>query len=196
VKRKSRQSTTGPGKRQGDLKAARDHFTATVKAVRDLTATDLELTRRVQTGLRLDSAMFQQLRQSDRGVSDEIRDRLQRTFQEDSVDPVTRELRDGLVNVAKMLRLDFGEEWYSSPPAYEAFTAAVVQRLARYKPTQPSAPPSEAPDRIRPDYLQEPTIIGKLRETDDVLAHSYRHLAAVQAQQRAKVGGKKDEVDE
>jgi hypothetical protein len=151
---------------------------------------------RVQTGLRLDAPMFEQLRKSRRGVSDEIRHRVQRTFDEDSIDPVTRELRDGLVNLAGLLRLDFGEGWYSLPQAHAAFTAALVQRLARYKPPQLSPAPGGASDRIPPDVLQEPTIIGKLRETDDLRAHSYTHLAAVQAQRPAKVAGEKDQIDE
>ncbi len=126
---------------------------------------------RVQTGVRLDAGMIERLRQGERGVSEEIRNRLERTFAEDALDPVLRELREGITNIAARLCQDFGAEWHSSPKAHEAFTAAVLQRLSRYRP---SASVQEAVKDA--DYLAEPRIIGKLRESDDLHQHMYEHI--------------------
>lgn len=127
---------------------------------------------RVQTGLRLEPAMIDRLRQSDRGLSDEIRDRLERTFKEDAIDAVTRELRDGLVNIAERLRADYGE-WHKSPMAYQAFNAAMIQRIAQYEP-----PPE--PEGAASDLFGRSDTIGRLREHDDRRSHSYPHLETAQ----------------
>ena len=84
----------------------------------------------VQTGLRLEAEILDRLRSGGRSLSDEIRDRLERTFKEDALDPATRELRDGLLNMAAALRPDFEAEWHSSPYAHAAFAEAVMRRLA------------------------------------------------------------------
>jgi hypothetical protein len=122
---------------------------------------------KVQTGLRLDSAVIDRLRQSDRGLSDEVRDRLERTFKEDAIDPVTRELRDGLVRIAAKLRQDYGVEWHASSRAREAFSVAIAQRIEGYAylATRRSSANEEL---FGP--RGSPEVIGSLRESDD------RHL--------------------
>jgi hypothetical protein len=138
---------------------------------------------RVQTGLRLDGEVIDRLRHSERGLSDEIRDRLERTFKEDAIDAVTRELRDGLTNIAANLALDFGAQWHASPRAHEAFAAAIAQRVAAYAP-----PPRDgvgASDLFGP--ADPPETIGRLRERDDQRTHGYEHLGSAQKSKTARL---------
>jgi hypothetical protein len=128
----------------------------------------------VQTGLRLEAEILDRLRSGGRGLSDEIRDRLQRTFKEDAIDPVTRELRDGLVSIAARLHLDSGAEWYASPYAHRAFVAAIAQRVDAY------APPPEESSAAVSDLFEPPDTVGRLRERDDRRAQSYPHLEGAQ----------------
>jgi hypothetical protein len=110
---------------------------------------------------------------SGKSVADEIRTRLQRSFEEDAIDPPLRELREALANLAALVRIDCGAEWHSSPSAYTEFAAALMQRLAGY---MPPAQDAEASD------LQQPTpeMLGKIREQDDRRQHSYPQLEATQ----------------
>lgn len=136
----------------------------------------------VQVGIRLDPAVADRLRRGQGGLSDEIRERLERTFKYDEVDPVTRELVEGLINIAALLRVDFRAEWHAWPGAYEAFAAAVVQRLAAYAP--PPAPEMmvDPESEIKED---ETKMIGRTRERDDRRAHDYPHLEAARLQMKA-----------
>jgi len=130
------------------------------------------------TGLRLEPEILARLRASKRGLSDEIRDRLQRTFTEDAHDPVLRELRDALLNLAELVRIDCGGDWHSSPSANKEFVAAVTQRLAGYTPP-PRRGPVVASDLLV-DEPPDPEMLGKIREQDDRRQHSYPRLEAAQ----------------
>ncbi len=129
----------------------------------------------VQIGVRLDSVVADRLRASEHGLSDEIRQRLERTFKYDKVDPVTRELVEGLVNIAALLSVDFGAEWHAWPRAYEAFFSAVKQRIAAYAPPPGVMTGAGATMDILRDEPAE--TIGRMRERDDQRAHPYKHLA-------------------
>jgi hypothetical protein len=121
----------------------------------------------VQTGLRLEADLLKRLRGGGQSLSDEIRDRLNRTFKEDAIDPVTRELRDGLVHIAARLREDYKSEWHESSSAREAFLAAIVQRLQGYSYLAKKGP---AEKLFEPDG--SPELIGRIRENDDRHLHS------------------------
>jgi hypothetical protein len=127
----------------------------------------------VHIGVRVDSSIADRLRASERGLSDEIRERLDRTFKYDAVDPVTRELLEGLINIAVLLRVDFGAEWHAWPGVYRAFAAAVAQRLSAYAPGPGMLVDPES--AIQEDELET---IGRMRERDDLRAHAYSHLTA------------------
>jgi hypothetical protein len=129
---------------------------------------------RVHTGIRLDAKIVERLSVGERGISDQIRERLERTFAEDDLDAITREFRDGLMNIAVRVRADFGCEWHMMPRAHQAFAAAVAQRVAGYAP-----PPNEsaaASDLMFFGPNDEPETIGRMRERDDQRAHDYPHL--------------------
>jgi hypothetical protein len=133
----------------------------------------------VQVGIRLDPAVADRLRRGQGGLSDEIRERLERTFKYDEVDSVTRELVEGLINIAALLSVDFKAEWHAWPGAYEAFAAAVVQRLSAYAPPPAPGMMVDPETEIKED---ETKMIGRTRERDDRRAHDYPHLKAAQLQ--------------
>jgi hypothetical protein len=138
--------------------------------------------RGVHTAVVLSPEVRDKLKQSERGLSEEIRERIERTFKYDEVDPVTRELVEGLINIAALLRIDFGAEWHRMPRAYEAFATAAAQRLAGY-----ALPPDIVADTTS-EMLTEndlPETVGRMRERDDQRAHVYRHLAAAQKRKTA-----------
>jgi hypothetical protein len=140
----------------------------------------------VRTSVVLPPEVLEKLRQSERGPSVEIRERIARTFAEDALDPFTRELRDALVNIAELVHLDSIGSWHSSPSAHKEFVAAVTQRLAAYTPPPP--PIARGPSgevRVGVSDLFEasaaeadPEMLGKIREQDDRRWHSYPHLEA------------------
>lgn len=136
---------------------------------------------RVQTGLRLDPAILKRLRNSERGLSDEIRDRLERTFKEDALDPVTREVRDQFVLIADLLRQDYGTDWHKSYRAQRALTAAIELVLADYAPSLDSPAVSAL---FGPD--EPPETIGRMRARDVQRRQSYPHLEAAQKRKHAR----------
>ena len=156
----------------------------------------VERGRGVHTAVVLSPDVRDKLKQSERGLSEEIRERIERTFKYDEVDPVTRELVEGLINIAALLRIDFGAEWHRWPRAYEAFAAAAAQRLAGY------ALPQGIVTDTTSEMLTEndlPETVGRMRERDDQRAHVYRHLAAAQKRKTAgfkHVRTKKEGKDE
>jgi hypothetical protein len=88
-----------------------------------------------QTGLRLPREMLERLKKDDLSVSEGIRIRLERTFEEDALDPPTRKLAAALIRIAEEVEREVGHQWHSSPVAHEAFTAAIMQRLDALKPS-------------------------------------------------------------
>jgi hypothetical protein len=136
--------------------------------------------RGVHTAVVFSPEVLEQLRSSERGVSEEVRRRVALTFEQDAIDPVTRELRDGLLNIAALLRSDFAADWHALPWAHKAFAAAIVQRLAEY------APP-ERPNLAVDALFDPPETIGRLRERDDQRAHDYPQLKALKQRKMARL---------
>jgi hypothetical protein len=138
----------------------------------------------VQIAVRLDRTIVDRLRSGPRGLSDEIRSRLDRTFKYEALDPVTRELAEGLVNIATLLRFDFETEWHAWPLAFQAFSTAIKERIAAYAPAVGvMAGSGAARDMLRDE---PPETLGRMRERDDRRAHAYKHLA--EAQKRKSAG--------
>jgi hypothetical protein len=139
----------------------------------------------IPTGLRLEAEILERLRGSGRGLSDEIRERLERTFKEDAIDPAMRELRDALPRIAEALHREYGAEWHEWPQAHAAFVAAALARLAGYAP--PVRQPETAVEVLSNPLLAPPTdspeVIGRTHERADRRIHAqlYPHLAAALA---------------
>jgi hypothetical protein len=139
----------------------------------------------VQTAVRIPRAMLDRLRESELGVSEEIRQRIERTLQEDTVDPITRELLIGIGNLAAAVQADLGTAWHSYQEVQEVFAAAVVQRLAAYKPSQRTT----AFIQLARDLLGEtaasqvsgaPDAVGATIERADRRTRAYEQLQRLQ----------------
>ena len=130
---------------------------------------------RAQTGLRLEPEMLERLRNSPHGLSNEIRERIERTFREDALDPVTRELRDIVVQLADLLAIDYFGGWQSSPEAHHAFAAGLTKILADYKPPAEVGTPG-ASALMKPDI--PPEHMGQIRADDVQRWHSHPYLEA------------------
>ncbi len=137
--------------------------------------------RGVHTAVVLSAEVRDKLKQSEGGLSEEIRERIERTLKYDELDPVTRELVEGLINIAALLRIDFGAEWHAWPTAHKAFAAAAAQRLAGYTP-----PHGVMPDAASEIFAEnDPETVGRMRESDDQRTRVYQHLAAAQKRKTA-----------
>jgi hypothetical protein len=144
----------------------------------------------VPTAIRLPREMHDRLRQSELGVSEEIRRRVERTFAEDALDPVTRELLAGITDLAAGVRTDLGAPWHAYGEVLNVFAAAVAQHLSDYKPLSPG----EFGDLFRDMGFGQPAAI-QLKEAPDVLGatiartnqrmHSYEHLRRLQTERAA-----------
>ena len=155
-----------------------------------------------QMGVSLDDALRAQLELAadvaDRSIAEEIRVRDARTFQEEAIDPVTRELIAGIINLAESIRVDMGAAWHASSGAHAAFSAAVAQRLRYYKPGRTPETEKEQAARnlygadtnglLVPDDAAE--MIGKTHERFDQRTHSYEYLRkAEEAKNSENVAG-------
>jgi hypothetical protein len=97
----------------------------------------------VQTGVRLPQEMLVRLKQSPDGVSEEIRRRLARTFDEDAardaVDPETRDLIAAVAWMAGQVCQHAGipgASWHNVPGLHEALAVAVQTYLQTIKPPE------------------------------------------------------------
>jgi hypothetical protein len=138
----------------------------------------------VQTGLRLEAEILDRLRGGKLGLSDEIRDRLQRTFREDELDPVVREVRDLVVELSKLAEFDYGRPWHRSARGHQEFMIALAAVLALYEPMREPGPPV-ASDLMEPDL--DPASLGQIRAQDVRRWGSYPHLEAAAKRKTARL---------
>jgi hypothetical protein len=70
------------------------------------------------------------------GVSlgEEVRQRLFRSFADETVDQLTRDLAAAIIGFALDVKLETGREWHEHPAANRALRHAITARLARLKP--------------------------------------------------------------
>jgi hypothetical protein len=137
--------------------------------------------RGVHTAVVLPQEILDQLRQSERGVSEEVRRRVALTIEQDATDPITRELCQLLVDTAVTLTQNFGVSWHSQPKAHAVFAAAVADLLAGYEPERP--PVAVASDLLGPD--DPPETIGKMLAMQVRFGRSYPHLDKAQQRKTA-----------
>jgi hypothetical protein len=137
----------------------------------------------VPTAIRLPREMHDRLRESDLGVSEAIRRRVELTFQQDAIDPITRGLATGVVNLAAAVKAFVGAEWHSHQEVHAVFAAALACRLAAYKPPPRGALAlkqlaQKLGDAAARELQQSPIAVGAVIERVDANAHSYEHLRA------------------
>jgi hypothetical protein len=90
--------------------------------------------RGVHTAVVLQPDVLESLRQSPRGVSNEIRHRINRTLYEDGFDQKTRELAADIMEIANELHRQTGVTWHLNRGAHQALVEAVRWWLDSIKP--------------------------------------------------------------
>ena len=78
--------------------------------------------------------MHERLSKSEVGVSEEIRQRVERTFHEDNFDLQTRELAGAVMWMADQVQRDTNVPWHDNPRAHEALSEAIVTWLGMIRP--------------------------------------------------------------
>jgi hypothetical protein len=80
---------------------------------------------RVQTGLRLEPEILDQLRKSPLGVSEEIRRRITLSLEADTEDPLTKQLADAVMWIADEVSRQAGVPWHSNQNARKALAVGI-----------------------------------------------------------------------
>src|SRR5262245_17439496 len=136
----------------------------------------------IQTAVRLPRDVHERLKKSPAGVSEEIRQRLERTFAQDALDPVTRELLAAVLRLTGLISLDLGAAWHATPGANEALAAAVADLIAAYKPRgraySRGGAVTNALGLTKPE--DQPDVIGRTLARHDRRANPSPYIEAAQ----------------
>jgi hypothetical protein len=109
-------------------------------------------------------------KRSGRGLGEEIRHRLEASLDQDTIDPVTRELVEYVKRLAMMIRLQTNHlNWYEHPGAHAAFRFGVTARLGRIKPDGEAlfGPDDVPPPQVRLVIGESPETVGQALEALD-----------------------------
>jgi len=93
---------------------------------------------------------------SGKSLGEDIRDRLERTFAEDLIDPKTRDLTDDIQGLAGELAAQ-SHTWHAHPKAFEAFTEAVKTWLEFQRPRRKGVGVSDMIDAS----IDDPQTLGR-----------------------------------
>jgi hypothetical protein len=69
--------------------------------------------------------------QSGHSLAEEIRQRLERTVEDDAIDPETRKLMEAVELLAQLVKIQTGHSWFDHPAATSVMKHAIDARLAR-----------------------------------------------------------------
>jgi hypothetical protein len=94
----------------------------------------------VHTAVVLPPEMIEQLKQSDRGLSEEIRGRLKESLDAESkYDPQTRELAENIMELAAQIPRHAKAEWHQHPEAHAVLKKMIQVFLEARMPQTPDA---------------------------------------------------------
>jgi hypothetical protein len=88
----------------------------------------------VHTAVVLPQGTIDLLKQSERGLSEEIRRRLTQSLMDDAYDAQTRELAAAVMWMADQIKRDTMSAWHQRPKAHEALARAIQDHLTTLKP--------------------------------------------------------------
>jgi hypothetical protein len=127
----------------------------------------------VHTAVVLPRDLLERMRRdaeaSDQGLSTEIRQRLQLTYDLEGLprDSETSELVDSIKLLADNLAGDLGKKWHQHPYALAAFKAGLAELLAQYRPA--------GKESLRPDTR----VVGRPADPPDVVGRTHARLILV-----------------
>lgn len=108
----------------------------------------------VHTAVVLSQETIDRLKQSERGLSEEIRRRVNQSLNDDAYDPQTRDLGAAVMWLADQLRQHTGAPWHATSKGHEALDEA----LRTYLSTLKQPPESAFSDLFGPD---DPQTLGR-----------------------------------
>jgi hypothetical protein len=114
-------------------------------------------TKGVHTAVVLPAEVLEELRQSERGVSEEIRAHVSWRLNLNPVDNATLELLRDVARMAADVERETGAAWHTHAGSHATFRQALLSRLARLKPEGPMAF-GERPHRADPN--DDPEEVG------------------------------------
>jgi hypothetical protein len=106
-------------------------------------------------------------------VAEEIRQRLEQTFDAERLDKPTRDLQFTIKHLAELVRIQTGSDWHVHSDAWQVFRQAISTGLDRLRPTAAAHPATPAA-AARPN---PPARAGK----DEPLPRQLRDALAVQS---------------
>jgi hypothetical protein len=112
----------------------------------------------VHTAVVLPADVIERLKRSERGLSEEIRNRLVYTLFVDEFDARTRELALAVMRLADDVRGHTGQPWYGGRQPFEVLETALQTYLATLKPV------NELPSA---DFRDDPATLGRAIARND-----------------------------
>jgi hypothetical protein len=104
-------------------------------------------------------------KRSAHSLGEEVRQRLLKSFSDESVDPLTRQLGDDVIGFAIDTKLETGLDWHGHPAANRVLRHAITARLARL---QPAGDATFVPDELPASRIltssSDPETVGKMIE--------------------------------
>jgi hypothetical protein len=95
----------------------------------------------VHTAVVLPPEMIEQLKESERGLSEEIRHRLRQSLDADKYDQRTRKLADDVMELSRLIAEQAKLEWHQHPEVHAALSGAVQLYLEHLAPKPEGVPP-------------------------------------------------------
>jgi hypothetical protein len=105
---------------------------------------------------------------SGNSLGEEVRRRLLRSFSDDTIDPITRDLARAVIGFTNDVQLETGRSWHEHPASNWALRNAITARLARLKPEGEAVfMPNELPANRLLTSSDDPDTIGLTIEAFD-----------------------------
>jgi hypothetical protein len=157
--------------------------------------------RKRQLGVALDDRLREQLdalaAQGGRSIADEIRQRVERTLEQDAIEAPTRTLMAAIERLAVLVGRQTGRPWHSHPVATRVLCHAIAARLARLRGDGDAVfAPGELP-AARLVTSDDPQTMGLGLEAIDFQSSQVEErLHELKTQARQTVRQKRQEVED
>jgi hypothetical protein len=88
----------------------------------------------IQTAVRIPREMHERLKKSELGVSEEIRRRVEQSFEADAYDRQTREFATVVQDAAREVEIELGRAWHQDGGAHRTYRRAILRVLSKWRP--------------------------------------------------------------
>jgi plasmid stability protein len=141
---------------------------------------------------------------NDRSLGNEIRERLQQSFEREAGDTETLKLAEAILKFATLVLIQTGHTWHAHRAANRVMRCAITNRLARLRPKD-----SEPFPRFRPGELPVHRLVAPDSDDPDVMGYAIeatefhtppmtpemrKHLDRLYAEDMARLGAEAAEA--